>query len=160
MTEQPTPFRETAAKAAPANDTTNDTSGPAAPLSERQEAFCQAYVCSANAAQAAREAGYAEGSARQSGHRLLCMPQIAARIEAIRETLALQGCRTQASLLGKLENVYARAIYLGQYAAAARVVEIQARIAGLLPGRGAGRHVISENPEKTSENRDSQENHR
>lgn len=103
------------------------------PLSPRQEAFCQAYIRYANAADAALEAGYASGSRRQQGHRLLNAPAIAARVAAIRRRLAEEGCRETAVLLGKLENVYNRAIEHRHYVAAARTIEIQARLAGLMP---------------------------
>ena len=43
-------------------------------LSTRQEAFCRYFTASGNAADAARRAGYAEGSARQTGHALLERP--------------------------------------------------------------------------------------
>ncbi len=103
------------------------------PLSARQETFCHSYVYFPNAANAAREAGYEAGSARQQGHRLLRTPSVAARIAAIRRGMAEDGCRETGVLLGKLETVYNRAIEDHHYVAAARTVEIQARLAGLMP---------------------------
>ena len=47
--------------------------------------------------------------------------------------MADDGCRETGVLLGKLENVYNRAIEDHHYVAAARTVEIQARLAGLMP---------------------------
>ncbi len=47
---------------------------PAIALSTRQEAFCRHYAVSGNAAGAARQAGYAERSARQTGCALLERP--------------------------------------------------------------------------------------
>ena len=47
--------------------------------------------------------------------------------------MADDGCRETGVLLGKLENVYNRAIEDHHYVAAARAVEIQARLAGLMP---------------------------
>ena len=52
---------------------------------------------------------------------------------AIRRGMADDGCRGTGVLLGKLENVYNRAIEDRHYVAAARTVEIQARLAGLMP---------------------------
>ncbi len=103
------------------------------PLSPRQETFCHSYVYFPNAANAAREAGYEAASARQQGHRLLRTPCVAARVAAIRQRMAEDGCRETGVLLGKLENVHNRAIEDHHYVAAARAVEIQARLAGLMP---------------------------
>ena len=52
---------------------------PTVSLSTRQEAFCRHFV-SGNAAAAARQAGYAKGSARQTGCALLERPYIVDRI--------------------------------------------------------------------------------
>ena len=103
------------------------------PLSPRQETFCHSYVYFPNAANAAREAGYEAASARQQGHRLLRTAGIAARIAAIRRGMADDGCRETGVLLGELENIYNRAIEDRHYVVAARTVEIQARLAGLMP---------------------------
>ena len=54
-------------------------------LSSRQEAFCRRFAAAGNAAEAARRAGYAEASARQTGHGLLERPHIIERIRAIRQ---------------------------------------------------------------------------
>ena len=48
---------------------------PAVALSTRQEAFCRHFVSSGNAADAARQAGYSERSARQTGCALLERPR-------------------------------------------------------------------------------------
>ena len=93
------------------------------PLSPRQETFCHSYVYYPNASNAAREAGL-RGSSRQQGHRLLKVRAIAARIAEIRRRVAEDGCRETSVLLGKLENVYNRAIEDRHYVAAARTVEI------------------------------------
>jgi len=126
---------------------------PAAPQ-ERHETYCQVYVYNANAALAARQAGYAPGSARQQGHRLLRKPGVAARIAEIREGLAQEGCRSTATLLGKLENIYNRALEAGHYIAAARTVEIQSRLAGFMPSMRERMTVINQESEKSLENRD------
>jgi len=102
-------------------------------LNPRQEAFCLAYVHSGNAASAARVAGYETAGARQQGYRLLQTPAVVRRLGEIRATLARDGCRDTEQLLGKLENIYARALEEHQFAAAARAVAVQARIAGLMP---------------------------
>ena len=94
------------------------------PLSPRQETFRHSYVYYPNAANAAREAGYGAASVRQQGHRLPRTPCVAARVAAIRRTMAEDGCRETGVLLGKLENVHNRAIEDRHYVAAARTVEI------------------------------------
>ena len=54
-------------------------------MNKRQRAFCDAYIISGNATAAAREAGYAAGSARQTAARLLTSNNIrtyiASRVE-------------------------------------------------------------------------------
>ena len=59
---------------------------PETPLTLRQDEFCRHYAATGNAAGAAREAGYAEGSARQTGHELLARADIAERVREIRRT--------------------------------------------------------------------------
>jgi len=123
-------------------------------LTDQQEAFCQAFVFYANAALAARQAGYAAASARQSGHRLLSKPHVAARVAGIRQHMAREGCRNTGILLGKLENVYNRALEDRAYHAASRTVEIQARLAGLMPSVHERLRVISPEPGESAETRE------
>jgi len=123
-------------------------------ISEQQEAFCQAYVFYANAAHAAREAGYSPATARQQGHRLIKRRTIELRIDAIRRHLAQQGCRTTETLLGKLENIYNRALTDRAYHAASRAVEIQARMAGLMPSMHERLAANRPAPPKTAETRE------
>jgi phage terminase small subunit len=100
-------------------------------LKPRQERFCRFYVEYANAAQAARAAGYCPQSARNAGYRLLRQPRVAARIAAIQLQIADDSCRDIDALLTKLETVYRRAIEDHNFAAAARAIELQARLAGV-----------------------------
>ena len=59
---------------------------PSQPLPNgRHEAFAVSYAGHLNAAQAAREAGYSERTARQQGHRLLTDADIAARVKVLRD---------------------------------------------------------------------------
>jgi len=85
-----------------------------------------------NAAYAAKDAGYAPGSSGNQGYRLMRRPRIRARIAEIRAGLARAYCLDAGVLLGKLEAVYQRANEYHAFHAAARAVEIQARIAGCL----------------------------
>ena len=100
-------------------------------LKPRQERFCRFFVECANAAQAARAAGYCPQSARNAGYRLLRQPRIAARIAAIQLEIADVNCRDIDVLLSKLETVYRRLIEDHNFAAAARAIELQARLAGV-----------------------------
>ena len=100
-------------------------------LRHRQEMFCQRFVETANAAAAARAAGYRPGSARNAGYRLMRHPRIAARIAEIQAEIALISCQDINVLLGKLENVYRRAVNDHHFATAARAVELQAKLSGV-----------------------------
>ncbi len=101
-------------------------------LRPRHEAFCQHFVLLGNATDAAARAGYASESARNQGYRLMRQPAIQARVAEIRSGLASVYCLDAGVLLGKLEAVYQRAVANLDFHAAARSVEIQARIAGHL----------------------------
>lgn len=105
------------------------------PLRSRHEAFCQHFVLLGNAADAASKAGYAYEWARNQGYRLMRQPRIQARVAEIRSGLASAYCLDAGVLLGKLEAVYQRAVCEHNFHAAARCVEIQARIAGYSSSR-------------------------
>lgn len=49
-------------------------------LTDKQEAFCEEYLIDLNATQAAKRAGYSEGTANQIGSENLAKPYIAERI--------------------------------------------------------------------------------
>lgn len=110
-------------------------------LKPRHERFCRAFIENANASVAAKIAGYAPASARNAGYRLLRHPRIAARIAEIQRETAEAHCRNVDVLLGKLETIYRRAIDDRHFAAAARAVELQARLSGVgpAPSRTAAR---------------------
>jgi len=105
---------------------------PAArPLTARQERFCAAYVLNPNAAEAAREAGYSEASARKQGWRLLRAGRIRARLIEIHADLASGINESLDPFLGKLEVIYRQAVEDRRTLAAVRAVEAQARLARL-----------------------------
>lgn len=56
-------------------------------LNDQQKAFCEHYVATLNATQAAIDAGYSEKTARQQGSRLLTNVYIKAFIDALLEKL-------------------------------------------------------------------------
>lgn len=100
-------------------------------LKTRQERFCERFVELGNASAAAKAAGYLPASARNTGYRLLRDPRIISRIGAIQAEMADHHCRQVDTLLGKLETVFRRALDDHQFSAAARAVELQAKLAGL-----------------------------
>ncbi len=108
-------------------------------LRPRHEAFCQHFVLLGNATDAAARAGYSYEWARNQGYRLMRQPAIQARVAEIRAGLARVYCLDAGVLLGKLEAVYQRAIGNLDFHAAARSVEIQARIAGHVDKKKAGK---------------------
>ena len=106
------------------------------PLNYRQECFCQAFVQGGNASHAAVTAGYTRRSRRQQGWRLLKTRRIAERIREIQADMAAGHGRDHDILIGKLENIYRRAIENHQYHAATRAIEAQARLAAMAaPGK-------------------------
>ncbi len=77
---------------------------------------------------AAREAGYQAKWSRKQGSRLLATERIRARIREIQAQLARDGGADMDTLIGKLEVVYRRAIEDHHFYAAARAVELQAKL--------------------------------
>ena len=112
---------------------------PAVALSTRQEAFCRHYAVSGNAAGAARQAGYAERSARQTGCALLERPWIVERLRRIR----LSWKRTERDeariLLARSEQAWDAAVASGSAYMMLRVLRFQAEIAGLVGPAGGNR---------------------
>ena len=136
---------ETAPETAP--EAPPSAPSPDAPLTLRQEDFCRHYAATGNAAGAARDAGYAGGSARQTGHELLDRPDIAERVRDIRAAWrAVERAEAQI-LLGRLEQAWDAAVEQGSASLMIRVVKLQAELSGLdrrsaglwpLPGERSG----------------------
>lgn len=103
------------------------------PLTYRQKCFCQAFVQGGNASLAAASAGYRPRSRAQQGWRLMKTRRIAERIRDIQAGLATEHGRDRDVLIGKLENIYRRAIENHQYHAATRAIEAQARLSAMAP---------------------------
>jgi phage terminase small subunit len=116
-------------------------------LKPRHERFCRSFVECTNASVAAKVAGYAPTSARNAGYRLLRHPRIAERIAQIQQETAEVHCRNVDVLLGKLETIYRRAVDDHHFSAAARAVELQAKLAGIGPAlprtTGRGRASVA-----------------
>jgi hypothetical protein len=104
-------------------------------LTRRQNEFCEAYVATGNAADAARRAGYSERAARFHGHRLLKDARVQARLAALRTALADK--IDPGLILGRLENLYRLAERDGGYRAAARILVLIGRMIGVDYNGGA-----------------------
>ncbi|MYH35953.1 MAG: hypothetical protein F4160_04045 [Rhodospirillaceae bacterium] len=104
---------------------------PAPPLTQRQEEFCRHYAATGNAAGAARDAGYAAGSARQTGHELLERPAVAARVRAVRAAWQAVEREEAQILLGRLEQAWDAAVEKGSASLMLRVIKLQADLSGL-----------------------------
>ncbi|MEQ8664209.1 MAG: terminase small subunit [Rhodospirillales bacterium] len=96
-------------------------------LRPRWEAFCRLYAFGHSAADAARNAGYAWGSAAHSGWRLLQDDRVRARIRELQGHLAKTLAVTDEDLVVRAEAVYREAMNRGHYGAAIRAVEFTAR---------------------------------
>ena len=138
-TETPAETAPGTAPDSPSPETAPDAV-PTAPLTLRQEEFCRHYAATGNAAGAARDAGYAEGSARQTGHDLLERPDIAGRVRAIRAAWRAVEREEAQILLGRLEQAWDAAVEQGSASLMIRVVKLQAELSGL-DRRGAGRRA-------------------
>ena len=112
---------------------------PAVALSTRQEAFCRHYTASGNAADAARQAGYSERSARQTGCALLERPYILERVRRIRMSWRRTERDEAQIVLARLERVWDAAMASGSAYIMLRVLRFQAEIAGLVAPAGGTR---------------------
>ena len=107
-----------------------------------------------NAACAARAAGYAIRSSRSTGFRLLQEPSVIARITELQAATGRARCATVETLLGKLESVFDHAVEDGQFHAAARIVDLQAKLAGFTSTRSATQRAAKDaaSPDSKEEN--------
>ena len=108
--------------------------GPRPPfpvLSTRQECFCRHFVATGNAAEAARRAGYAERSARQTGHALLERPHIVERVREIRLLWRETARQETQILLERLEQAWQVAVAQQSSFMMLQVIRLQADLSGL-----------------------------
>ena len=117
-------------------------------LSSRQEAFCRRFAAAGNAAEAARRAGYAEASARQTGHGLLERPHIIERIRAIRQAWRATARDEAQILLARLEQAWDVAVAAGSAALMLQVIRLQAEVSGFGRGGEARRSELWPLPEE------------
>ena len=113
-------------------------------LSLRQKSFCEFYVRHGNAAQAARDCGYAPGNAADTGCRLLKNPRVVTEIAELQLAEKSAEDRVRDELLNKLERIYEAALDKGNLAAAVRAVEAQARLRAQETGRKAALQAAEE----------------
>ena len=111
-------------------------------LSSRQEAFCRHFTASGNAADAARRAGYAEGSARQTGCALLERPYIVERVRRIRMSWRRTEKDEARIALARLEQAWDAAVASGSAYLMLQIARLQAEIAGLVKPAGMRRAVL------------------
>lgn len=102
----------------------------------KHELFCRNYAMFAAGARAARTAGYSNKTAKWQAVRLLKRPEIQARLVERRLEVAKEYVLDASALLCKFEAVFIGAFENGDLKTAARVLEAQARMAGVLKGRG------------------------
>ena len=94
-------------------------------LNSRQEKFAQAYVLHRNATEAAKTAGYAQGSAAVQGHRLLHTDEIEERINTLEQEL-----ETNVDVINELEKQYEYAKNNGHTNSAIKALELLSRVRG------------------------------
>lgn len=101
-------------------------------LTGRQAAFCESYADLGNGAAAARQAGYAAGSAKVAGSRLLTNANVLARIKALRTIRTRARDRDRQLLLERLEETWQGAMAAEQFGAAMRALRLMAELGGLM----------------------------
>jgi phage terminase small subunit len=121
-----------------------ETPLPNTTLTGRQTAFCEAYAEAGNGAAAARQAGYAEGSARVTGARLLTNANILERIEALKAVRNRARNLDRQLLLERLEETWQAAMAAGQFNAAMRALRLMAELGGLLGAKARDRDETAE----------------
>ena len=94
-------------------------------LNSRQEKFAQAHVLHRNATEAAKTAGYAQGSAAVQGHRLLHTDEIEERINTLEQEL-----ETNVDVINELEKQYEYAKNNGHTNSAIKALELLSRVRG------------------------------
>jgi phage terminase small subunit len=94
-------------------------------LKEKQEKFCQNYVLHKNATRAAKDAGYSEISAHNTGSRLLQDPLVQERLEELAINMT-----TSIDVVDEIEKQYDVARVQGQTTSALKALELLSRIRG------------------------------
>src|SRR4051794_32902382 len=105
----------------------------APPLPHRQEAFARHVAAGRSLTEAARLAGYAWDSARQTGSRLMKEPRIAARVAGISHAREDQRRGELDELVGALKRLMIDTMGRKNDFAALRAIDMIARLRGLVP---------------------------
>ena len=100
-------------------------------LTLRRQQFVSEYVETGNATQAATLAGYSARTAYSQGSRLLTFVEVQQAIETERQTLRARVELDQDQLVGELLSLYREARSDGAYSAAARCLQLVAKMTGL-----------------------------
>ncbi|MBT6860886.1 MAG: hypothetical protein HOA18_19150 [Rhodospirillaceae bacterium] len=103
-------------------------------LNSRHEAFAQGYASGATGADAARRAGYSPAGAASRASELLQRTDVAERLAQLSAEAASQSTQAANALLDKLEPLYEKGLENDDTDAVLQVVELQARILGLVHG--------------------------
>ena len=106
---------------------------PLSALPHRQEAFARHVAAGRSLTEAARLAGYAWDSARQTGSRLMKEPQIAARAASIAHAKEDQRQGELDELVGALKRLMIDTMARKNDFAALRAIDMIARLRGLVP---------------------------
>jgi len=94
-------------------------------LKEKHEKFCQNYILHRNATRAAKDAGYSQVSAHNTGSRLLQDTAVQERIEELTANMT-----TSIDVVDEIENQYNVARTQGQTTSALKALELLSRIRG------------------------------
>lgn len=94
-------------------------------LKEKHEKFCQNYILHRNATRAAKDAGYSQVSAHNTGSRLLQDTAVQERIEELTANMT-----TSIDVVDEIENQYNVARSQGQTTSALKALELLSRIRG------------------------------
>lgn len=105
-------------------------------LTQKQEAFCLAYIETGNASEAYRLAGYSTNAAQKTIHeascRLMADSKVAARVAELRAVAVERALVSVLSITEELEEARALALQEGQPSAAVSASMGKAKLHGLL----------------------------
>jgi phage terminase small subunit len=104
-------------------------------LTPKQQCFVAEYLVDLNATQAAIRAGYSARRAAEIGYQLLHKTTVSEAIQAAQLDRSTRTGLTQDKVLADIEQVRELAIQDGQYTAALKASEMQARHLGMFTDR-------------------------
>ena len=113
-----------------------------APLTPKQEAFARHYAAGGNGAAAARAAGYAPESAKQTAHDLVQHPAVADRVAVLEDAHGRTLRGEVAVVLDRLDAAIDMALQAGDYRAMLDITRLQAQVAALTGPDAARRRAL------------------